>query len=116
MLVLISIPTGLFIAGVIALLFLVAFILSGIFGPSPKYDILHREELPANESPEFLLLLESMADAKVNRTGKLEVLTNGPAFYGCELDAIRQARTSINLEAYIFHKSAIGSQYVEAMR
>src|ERR1700749_2619412 len=56
-----------------------------------------------------------MGDAKVNRTGALEVLKNGPAFYNAELDAIRNARRSVNLEAYIFQKSAIGTQYLEAM-
>ena len=56
-----------------------------------------------------------MVDAKVNRTGTLEVLKNGPAFYTAELDAIRNARRSVNLEAYIFQKSDIGAQYLEAM-
>ena len=113
--IMISIPTGLFVVGVIALIFLAAFLLSGIFGPTPKYDIANRDQLPSNDSPEFLVLVESMVDAKVNRTGTLEVLKNGPAFYTAELDAIRNARRSVNLEAYIFQKSAIGSQYLEAM-
>ncbi len=113
--VLIAIPTGLFVVGVIAFIFLAAFLLSGIFGPTPKYDIVNRDQLPANDSPEFLVLAESMVDAKVNRTGTLEVLKNGPAFYTAELDAIRNAHRSVNLEAYIFQKSAIGSQYLEAM-
>ncbi len=111
----IPISTGLFVVGVIALIFLCAFLLSGIFGPTPKYEIANREQLPSNDSPNFLVLLESMVDAKVNRTGSLEVLKNGPAFYGAELEAIRDARHSVNLEAYIFQKSAIGSQYLEAM-
>ena len=101
MLILISIPTSLFVMGVIALIFLAAFLLSGIFAPSPKYEIVNRGELPANDSPEFLLLLESMADAKINRTGTLEVLKNGPVFYNAALDAIRNARRSVNLEAII---------------
>ena len=113
--IMISIPTGLFVVGVIALIFLSAFLLSGIFGPTPKYEIANRDQLPANDSPNFLILVESMVDAKVNRTGSLEVLKNGPAFYSAELDAIRNARRSVNLEAYIFQKSAIGRQYLEVM-
>jgi cardiolipin synthase len=112
--IMISIPTWLFVVGFIALIFVAAFLLSGIFGPNPKYDIVNRDQLPANDSPQFLVLLESMVDAKVNRTGSLEVLKNGPAFYAAELDAIRNARHSVNLEAYIFQKSAIGSQYLDA--
>src|ERR1700733_9101527 len=111
----ISIPTGLFVVGVIALIFLTSFLLSGIFGPTPKYDIANRDQLPSNNSPNFVVLLESMVDAKVNRTGSLEVLKNGPAFYSAELDAIRNAQRSVNLEAYIFQKSAIGTKYLEAM-
>ena len=113
--IMISISTGLFVAGVIALVFLSSFLLSGIFGPTPKYDIVNREQLPSNDSANFLVLLESMVDAKVNRTGSLEVLKDGPAFYSAELDAIRNARRTVNLEAYIFQKSAIGCQYLEAM-
>jgi cardiolipin synthase len=111
----ISIPTGLFVVGVIALIFFAAFLLSGIFGPTPKYEIMNRDQLPPNDSPQFLVLVESMVDAKVNRTGSLEVLKNGPAFYAAELEAIRNARRSVNLEAYIYQKSAIGAQYLEAM-
>ena len=44
---------------------------------------------------------------KLNRTGDLEVLTNGPSFYPAELDAIRAATQSVNLEAYIFQKGKI---------
>jgi cardiolipin synthase len=111
----ISIPTGLFVVGVIALIFLSAFLLSGVFGPTPKYEIANRDQLPANDSEDFLILVESMVDARVNRTGGLEVLKNGPAFYSAELDAIRNARRSVSLEAYIFQKSVIGRQYLEAM-
>jgi cardiolipin synthase len=115
MAVLIVIPTGLFVVGLIAFIFFAAFLLSGIFGPTPKYDIVNRDQLPSNDSPEFLVLVEAMVDAKVNRTGTLEVLKNGPTFYIAELDAIRNARRSVNLEAYIFQKSSIGKQYLEAM-
>src|ERR1700761_2346578 len=111
----VSIPTSLFVLGIFALAFLFAVLLSGIFAPSPKYDIVNRDQLPSNDSPEFLLLVESMVDAKVNRTGTLEILKNGPAFYTAELDAIRNARRSVNLEAYIFQKSEIGRQYLEAL-
>ena len=111
----VTLPTGLFVIALIAFLFLVAFLLSGIFGPTPRYEIADRDELPPNDSRDFLILLESLVDAKVNHTGRVEVLTNGPAFYPAALDAIRRARRSVNLEAYIFQKSDIGRQYLEAM-
>jgi cardiolipin synthase A/B len=40
------------------------------------------------------------------------VLTNGNCFYEAELAAIAEARRSVNLEAYIFKKSAIGERYL----
>lgn len=109
------VPASLVILGFIAILLMAALLLAGVFAPMPNYRISGAHELPANDSHEFLVILESLVDAKVNRTGNLEVLTNGPSFYSAELDAIRAARRSINLEAYIFQKGVISSQYVQAM-
>ena len=111
----VSVPTGWFVVGVIALALLAAYMLGGIFGPSPRYRITGARQMPSNDSTDFLNLVESLTDAKVNRTGSFEVLTNGPCFYPAELDAIRAARRSVNLEAYIFNQSEIGRQYLEAM-
>jgi len=113
--ILVSVPTGIFALGVISLTFLAAFLLSGVFAPTPKYEITNRDQLPSNNSSEFLDLVESLVDAKVNRNGSLEVLKNGSLFYTAELEAIRGAQRSVNLEAYIFQKSAIGRQYLEAL-
>jgi cardiolipin synthase A/B len=95
--------------------FLAAFLLSGIFGPTPQYEIKNRDQLPSNESQDFLNLIESLVDAKVNRAGALQVLKNGTRFYMAELEAIRGAQQSVNLEAYIFQKGAIGREYLQAM-
>ncbi|MFZ0744048.1 MAG: phospholipase D-like domain-containing protein [Terracidiphilus sp.] len=91
------------------------FVVGGIFAPAPRYKITGAEELPENDSEKFLILLESLVDAKVNRTGSLEILANGPCFYPAELEAIRAAQQSVNLEAYVFKKGEISSLYVEAM-
>ncbi len=111
----VSLPTGLVVLGAIALALVVAYLLGGIFGASPRYRITGAEELPPNDSSQFLNLLESLVDAKVNRTGNLEILTNGPSFYPAILEAIKGAQRSVNLEAYVFHKGQIGRLYVEAM-
>lgn len=111
----VSIPTSLVVLGGMALAFMGALLLAGIFAPMPRYKITGANELPSNDSPQFLTLLESLVDAKVNRTGSLQVLTNGPCFYPAELDAIRAAKRSINLEAYVFQTGNISSLYVEAL-
>jgi cardiolipin synthase A/B len=113
--IVVSIPIGILAILIAALVFLSAFLLSGIFGPTPQYEITDREQLPPNNSSEFLGLLESLVDAKVNRTCLLEVLKNGPCFYPAELETIKNACRSVSLEAYIFQKSAIGRLYLDAM-
>jgi cardiolipin synthase len=111
----IRVPTGWFVLGVIAILLLTAYLLAGMFGPMPHYDIRDGNELPDNDKDPFLLLLASLADACINRTGRLDVFTNGPAFYPAILDAFRSAQRSINLEAYVFQKGEIARQYVEVL-
>ncbi len=111
----VSVPTSMVVLGGIALAFMAALLLAGIFAPMPRYKIAGAEELPSNGSSNFVNLLESLVDAKVNRTGIIKVLTNGPCFYPAELDAIRAAKQSINLEAYVFQKGKISSLYIEAL-
>ncbi len=111
----VTVPTWAAVFGFISLLVLVAYMLAGIFGPSPNYNIVGRDQLPSNNSDAFLSLVESLVDAVVNRTGRFEVLTNGPAFYPAELDAIRSAQHSVSLEAYIFQRSEIGKLYLDAL-
>jgi len=81
----------------------------------PRYEISGVEELPSNDTPKFLSLLEALADATLNRTGRFEVFTDGHNFYPAELEAIRSAKRSVNLEAYIFQRSEIGRLYLEAL-
>jgi len=112
---LMEVHTSLVVLGGIALFLMTATVLAGMFGPMPSYEITHPEELPPNQSEGFLCLLESLADAKINRRGTFEVFTNGKNFYPAELEAIRNATRSVNLEAYIYQKSKIGGMYLEAM-
>jgi len=111
----ITVPTGWFVLGVVALVLLTAFVLAGMFGPMPRYEMRDRDQIPPNDTPPFLLLLSSLVDAAINRTGRLHVFTNGPAFYPAILDAFRSAQRSINVEAYVFLKSDIARQYVEIL-
>jgi len=111
----IIVPTWLFVVGCIASLVLAAYLLGGLIGSSPEYRIHGAQQMPPNDSPEFVNLLESLGDAKANRTGNFEILANGPNFYPAALQAIRNARHSVCLEAYIFHNSDIGRQYIEAL-
>jgi cardiolipin synthase len=97
-LILVSVPTSVAVFGAIALVVVAASLLSGIFGPTPRYEMVGRDDLPANDSAQFLDLLESLTDAKVNKTGSVTVLTNGSTFYPAALEAIRGATRSVSLE------------------
>jgi cardiolipin synthase len=115
MLVAVSLPTSWVVVGSIAFVLMVLHLLGGIIGPLPDYRITGTEELPPNDSDEYLEVLGVLADAQVNRSGRMQVLANGDHFYPAVLEAIRGARRSVNIEAYIFHKGDIGRQYIEAM-
>ena len=111
----ITLPTWVAVLAAVALLFFASSFLGGILGPTPEYRMANPEEIPANDSDRFVELVEALADAEMNATGDLKVLTNGPSFYPAELEAIRGATESVNLEAYIFAKGEIARQYVEAL-
>jgi cardiolipin synthase len=114
-LIVVSVPTGVAALGIVALVLVASSLIGALIGPTPKYDLTDRKDLPPNDTERFLQVLEALSDAQVNKTGTLEVLTNGPSFYPAELEAIRNARQSVNIEAYIFQKGKIAEQYVEAL-
>jgi cardiolipin synthase len=111
----VSVPTGVAVLGIIALVLVASSLIGGLIGPTPKYELTDRGGLPPNDSERFLQVLEALSDAQVNRTGTLDVLTNGPSFYPAELEAIRNATQSVNIEAYIFQKGKIADQYISAL-
>ena len=85
-----------------------------LFEPGLPYKISAPPSAPL-ESEDFLRILEAITDAKVHRGDRIEVLTNGDVFYETELEAIRAARETINLEAYIFQKGVLARRFVEAL-
>jgi cardiolipin synthase A/B len=90
------------------------FVFVGLFGPGLGYKVSAGVQ-SANDSEEFLHMLEALVDAKINRNTKLTVLTNGHCFYEEELAAISAAEHSVNLEAYIFHPGEITERFVRAL-
>jgi cardiolipin synthase len=102
-----------FTISIIAITLVVVLFLLVLFEPGLKYRI----EAPEHplDADEFLCLMGALSDAQIHRDSRVDVLTNGTVFYEAQLDAIRNARRSINLEAYIFMKEGIGQRYVEAL-
>lgn len=93
---------------VIALLLLLV-----LFEPGLEYKV--SAKLPCLDSPTFPYLLSTMIDKPFRPIHGLTVLKNGIAFYPAELAAIRAANVSIHLEAFIFHATPIGHQFLDAL-
>lgn len=92
---------------VLFLLFLI------LFEPSLRYAV-SRPDVPIG-SDAFLSLLAAVADVDVHGCSEIEVLTGGSAFYEAELQAIRAAKHSVHLEAFLFTPSAVAQKFVEAL-
>lgn len=106
--------TALGVASFVALAFMSLMVFLALFEPGLAYRI----ERPPDEgldSDKFLRMLGGLANGEVHRDTTVEVLANGNVYYEAELEAIRGATHSVNLEAYIFHKCDITGRFVAAL-
>src|SRR5438445_1022148 len=87
-------------------------ILVVLFTPGIPY---HIEAEVDPRSDHFIRVLESTAHSALKQGNKVDILTNGSAFYPSMLEAIRSARETVNLECYIFKKGEIGDAFIEAL-
>jgi cardiolipin synthase len=106
--------TAFSVIAIIAIAVLSFMLFLALFEPGLDYRISTPPSEPI-DSDEFLCILEAITDAKVNYYNRIEVLTNGEVYYEAELQAIRAARSTINLEAYIFQKGEVTRRFVEAL-
>jgi cardiolipin synthase A/B len=102
------------IIAVLAIAAIAILILTGLFAPGLRYSLAVPPEGPV-DGQAFLDELEALVSSKITRNNQIEVLENGEKFYEAELDAMRQARRSINIEAYIFHKGKVTDQVLDVL-
>jgi cardiolipin synthase len=102
------------IVAVISISAIAILILAGLFAPGLKYSLVTPPEVPVS-APAFLNELEPLVSSKVTRNNQIEVIENGENFYEAELDAMRHARHSIDIEAYIFHKGKLTDQVLNVL-
>ncbi len=102
------------IVGLIAILAIATLILAGLFAPGPRYSLANPPQSGV-ETPAFLDELEPLVNSKITRNNSFDVLENGETFYAAELDAMRHAQHSIDLEAYIFHKGKLTREVVDIL-
>ena len=106
--------TAFLVIAIIAIAVLSFMLFLALFEPGLDYKISAEPKEPI-ESDQFLCILEAITDAKINYQNRIEVLTNGEVYYEAELEAIRAARSSVNLEAYIFQKGEVTRKFIEAL-
>lgn len=102
------------IAALVAIVAFASLIIAGLFAPGLKYKLAPPPRA-AVDSPEFLNELEPLVNSKITRNNQLEVIENGDHFYEAELDAMRRAQHSVNIEAYIFHKGKTTDQVLQVL-
>lgn len=87
----------------ISIAFLALMLFLALFEPPLPYRIARRAPVPL-DSDQFRRLVGALASGQFHSRNTVEVLTNGDAFYEAEIQAMREAVHSINIEAYIFGK------------
>jgi cardiolipin synthase len=92
--------------------FITWLILAVLFTPHIPYHI--EAEIDAC-SDHFLHVLESTCQTHLDEGNHVEILTDGDMFYPTMLEAIRNARETINMECYIFKKGDIGDAFIDAL-
>jgi cardiolipin synthase len=92
--------------------FIAWLILVVLFTPHIPY---HIEGTIDATSEHFVDVIESTCQTMLAPGNKVDILTDGCAFYPAMLDAIRNARESVNMECYIFRKGDIGAQFIDAL-
>ena len=110
----ITVSTGFVVVATIAILLQALVIFVAFFDPGLRYKI-SLQGVEKLDSPEFLHSLEAITDAKINHHTGLQVLTNGENYYEAELEAIRAAKQTINLEAYIFQAGEVAKRTTDAL-
>jgi cardiolipin synthase len=87
-------------------------VLVSLFTPAINY---HLHERIAASSPGFVRALAAIGQVSPHPGNKVDVFTNGPAFYPAMIDAIRAAQHSVCLECYIFNPGRVADAIAEAM-
>src|SRR4051795_1281164 len=81
--------------------------------PSPDYSIGFDAD-PGSDG--FAEGVATFLNDPLFRGGEATLLQNGDAFYPAMLQAIRDARDTINFETYIFEPDEIGQQFLDAFK
>lgn len=109
-----TVPTTFMVVAIIAIVAQSVVLLVALFGRGPRYKVSHAEMREMADA-EFLHTLECLTDARLSTDTRLEVFANGERFYEAELEAIANARKSVNLEAYIFKGGEVADRFLKVL-
>jgi len=85
-----------------------------LFAPPLPYTIANPGSEPI-DSPQFGEILSKLTGGGWSDHNRVDVLTNGNAFYQAELDAIAQAKKFVHIECYIFQKGQVADRILNAL-
>jgi len=98
----------------LAIAFLLLMLYFALFEPGLPYRV-GRPPADPLDSERFRLMLSALAGSTMHAGNQVQVLANGEVFYEAELQAIREARDSVHLEAYIFQRGEVTRRFMEAL-
>jgi cardiolipin synthase len=96
---------------IIAILAVLGWIAAALFAPGPDYKLTAAPSAPL-QSELFIHELQSMTGARITHGNLIEPIPNGNNFYDTELEAIRNAKSTINIEAYIFQRGDMTRKFL----
>lgn len=102
------------ILALIALALQAGLLFIALFAPGLRYLISDPRAEPL-DSEQFYQTLCVLTNAQCGENTKIEVLANGENYYAAELEAVRAARSTIHLEAYIFIDGKVSHSFLDAM-
>ena len=102
------------VLSLIALILQSSMLLLSLFEQPLAYTITNPGGEAVN-SPEFIRVLSALTGGGNYGRNRVDVLTNGQAFYDAELQAIRAASRSIFIECYIIHQGRVAEQLIQAL-
>ena len=98
----------------LAIVFLLLMLYFALFEKGLPYRVGRPPSDPL-ESERFRRTLSALAGSTMYAANQVQVLANGEVFYEAELQAIRDARDSIHLEAYIFQRGEVTRRFLQAL-
>ncbi|MDT8067233.1 MAG: cardiolipin synthase [Terriglobia bacterium] len=99
---------------IVAILLILGWIIAALFAPGPDYKLTAAPTAPL-DSDLYIHELQAMTGARITHSNSIDPIPNGDHFYAAELDAIRNARSTINMEAYIFHRGDVSRQVLQVL-